>query len=69
MYGKEVFYNEALDQLLPTAYADALEECEEEIVSRPQISIVQMESGKPLIFTASVAVKPEVTLEIGRAHV
>ncbi len=62
MYGKEVFYNEALDQLLPTAYADALEECEEEIVSRPQISIVQMESGKPLIFTASVAVKPEVTL-------
>lgn len=62
MYGKEVFYNEALDQLLPTSYAEALEECEEEIVSRPQISIVQMEGGKPLIFTASVALKPEVTL-------
>lgn len=62
MYGKEVFYNEALDSLLPVVYAEALEECEEEVVSRPQISIEQMESGKPLIFTASVALKPEATL-------
>ena len=62
MYGKEVFYNEALDNLLPTAYAEALEECEEEVVSRPNISIEQMESGKALIFTASVALKPEAIL-------
>lgn len=62
MYGKEVFYNEALDNLLPTAYAEALEECEEEVVSHPKISIEQMESGKALIFTASVALKPEAIL-------
>lgn len=62
MYGKEVFYNDAIDAMLPGAYAKAVEECEEEIVSRPEIDVVQMESGKPFIFTASVAVKPEVTL-------
>lgn len=62
MYGKEVFYNDAIDAMLPTAYAKALDECEEEIVSRPEIDVVQIESGKPFIFTATVAVKPEVTL-------
>ncbi len=62
MYGKEVFYNDAIDQLLPKAYGDAADECGEELVSRPKIDIVQMESGKPMIFTAEVAVKPEVTL-------
>ena len=62
MYGKEVFYSDALDNLLPGAYAKAVDECGEEVTSRPQIDIEQMESGKPLIFTAVVAVKPEVTL-------
>lgn len=62
MYGKEVFYNDAIDEMLPTAYAAALDECEEEIVSRPAIDVVQIESGKPFIFTAEVAVKPEVAL-------
>ncbi len=65
MYGKDVFYNDALDMLLPSAYAKALDECKEEIeeaVSRPDISIEQMESGKPLIFTATTAIKPQVTL-------
>lgn len=62
MYGKEVFYNDAIDDMLPKAYADAVEECEEEIVSRPKIDIVQMESGKPFVFSAEVAVKPEVVL-------
>lgn len=62
MYGKEVFYNDAIDEMLPKAYGDAVEECQEEIVSRPKIDIVQMESGKPFIFSAEVAVKPEVTL-------
>ncbi len=62
MYGKEVFYNDAIDAMLSPAYAKAMDECGEEIVSRPTIDIVQMESGMPFIFTAEVAVKPEVTL-------
>lgn len=62
MYGKEVFYNDAIDTMLPSAYAKAADECGEELVSRPEVDIVQMESGKPFIFTASVAVKPVVTL-------
>ncbi len=62
MYGKEIFYNDAIDAMLPKAYADAAAECGEEIVSRPTVDIVQMESGKPFIFTAEVALKPEVTL-------
>ena len=62
MYGKEVFYNDAIDEMMPKAYGDAVDECGEEIVSRPKIDIVQMESGKPFIFEAEVAVKPEVTL-------
>jgi len=62
MYGEGVFYNDAFDELLPKAYADAVEECKEELVSRPEISIVQMKSKMPLIFTATVASKPGVTL-------
>lgn len=62
MYGKEIFYNDAVDAMLPKAYADAVENCGEKIVSRPTIDIVQMEGGKPFIFTAEVALKPEVTL-------
>lgn len=62
MYGKEVFYNEAVDAMLPKVYSDAVEECGEEIVSYPKINVEQIESGKPFIFTAEVAVKPAVTL-------
>ena len=62
MYGKEVFYNDAIDAMLPAAYSDAVEECGEEIVSHPQIDVVQIESGKPFVFTATVAVKPAVEL-------
>ena len=62
MYGKEVFYNDAIDAMLPSAYSDAVEECGEEIVSHPQIDVVQIESGKPFVFTATVAVKPVVEL-------
>ncbi len=62
MYGKEVFYNDAIDELLADAYSEAAKECEEELVSRPKIDVVQFESGSPFIFTAEVAVKPEVTL-------
>ena len=62
MYGPEIFYNDAADALLPEAYAKAYDECELDIVSQPTIDIVQLEKGKPFIFTAEVAVKPEVTL-------
>ena len=62
MYGKEVFYEDAANELIPTAYEKAYDECEEEIVSSPKIAIVQLEAGKPFIFTAEVALKPEVEL-------
>ncbi len=62
MYGKEVFYEDAANELIPAAYDKALEECTETIVSQPQIDVVQLEAGKPFIFTAEVALKPEVTL-------
>ena len=62
MYGKEVFYEDAANALIPSAYAKAVDECEEEIVSQPVIDVVQAEAGKAFIFTAEVALKPEVTL-------
>ena len=62
MYGTGVFYEDAANDLIPTAYAEALKECDLEIVSRPEINVTQIEAGKPFIFTAEVAVKPEVTL-------
>lgn len=62
MYGKEVFYEDAANELIPDAYDKAVEECEEEIVSNPKISVTQLEAGKPFVFTAEVALKPEVTL-------
>ncbi len=62
MYGKGVFYEDAANEMIPGAYAKAVEECEEEIVSSPKIEVVQIEEGKPFIFTAEVALKPEVTL-------
>ena len=62
MYGKEIFYDDAINEMLPKAYSDAYDECELEIASQPKIDVVQIEKGKPFIFTAEVAVKPEVTL-------
>ena len=62
MYGKEVFYEDAANELIPAAYEKAYDECEEEIVSSPKVAIVQLEAGKPFIFTAEVALKPEVEL-------
>lgn len=63
MYGAGVFYEDAANALIPEAYTKALEEYEgTEIVSAPSIDVVQIEAGKPFIFTAEVAVKPEVTL-------
>ena len=62
MYGKEIFYEDAANALIPDAYEKAYDECTEEIVSSPKIDIVQIEAGKPFIFTAEVALKPSVTL-------
>lgn len=62
MYGKEVFYEDAANELIPDAYDKALAECEEDIVSSPKIEVTQIEAGKPFVFTATVALKPEVKL-------
>ena len=62
VYGAEVFYEDAANALMPTAYAEAAKESGLDIVSRPEIDVVQIEKGKAFIFTAEVAVKPEVTL-------
>ena len=62
MYGPEIFYDDAANRLIPDAYAEAADESKLEIASQPKIDVVQLEKGKPFIFTAEVAVKPEVTL-------
>src|SRR5690554_2590441 len=62
MYGPSIFYEDAANEIIPEAYEKAALESGLEIVSRPEIDVVQIEKGKPFIFTAEVAVKPEVTL-------
>ena len=62
MYGKEVFYEDAANEIIPDAYDKAYDECEEDIVSAPEVDVVQLEAGKPFIFTATVALKPEIKL-------
>ncbi|MBO5324778.1 MAG: trigger factor [Lachnospiraceae bacterium] len=62
MYGKEVVFEDAANEVIPEAYEKAYDECEEEIVSAPKIEVTQIEAGKPFIFTAEVALKPEVKL-------
>lgn len=62
MYGPAIFYEEAANFVMPEAYEKAAEESNLEIVSRPVINVTQMEKGKDFIFTAEVAIKPEVTL-------
>lgn len=62
MYGKEIFFEDAANIIIPDAYSRAYDECEEEIVSSPKIDVVQMEADKPFIFTAAVALNPSVKL-------
>ena len=62
MYGKGVFLEDAANDLISDSYGKALDECTENIVSSPKIEVVQLEAGKPFIYTAEVALKPEVTL-------
>ncbi len=62
MYGKEIFFEDAANEVIPDAYEKAYDECGENIVSTPKIDVVQLEAGKPFIFSAEVALKPDVTL-------
>jgi len=62
MYGADIFYEEAANLLIPSAYSEAYEESDLDIVSQPDINVVQLEKGKPFIFEAEVALKPDVTL-------
>lgn len=62
MYGPSIFYEDAANELIPQEYEKALDECEEDIVSSPAIDVTQIEKGKPFIFTALVALKPEIKL-------
>ena len=62
MYGVGVLYEDAIEEALDATYGDAVKESGLEIVSRPEIGVEQIEKGKPFIYTATVAVKPEVTL-------
>ncbi len=62
MYGVGIFYEDAANEIIPEAYEQAAEESKLDIVSRPDIDVVQIEKGQPFIFTATVAVKPVVTL-------
>ncbi len=61
-YGSNIFYEDAAEIAVPEAYREAAKECGLDIVSRPEIDIVEIESGKPFVFTATVAVKPEAKL-------
>ena len=62
MYGPAIFYEDAANIIIPDAYAKELENSDLDIVSRPEIDVTQIEKGKPFIFTATVALKPEVEL-------
>ena len=62
VYGPEMFYEDAANTCMENSYPGALDECGLDVVSRPEVDIVQMEKGKDFIYTATVAVKPEVTL-------
>lgn len=62
MYGAGIFFEDAANFIIPEAYEKAAEESGLDIVSRPEIDVIQIEQGKSFIFTATVAVKPEVTL-------
>ena len=64
MYGPGIFYEDAANAILPEAYADAAKESGLDITSSPEIDVTQIEKGKPFIFTATVAVKPEVKLGV-----
>lgn len=61
-YGPEVFYDDAINFVIPDAYSDAIKELKLDVVSRPSIDVEKVEKNEGLVFIAEVAVKPEVTL-------
>lgn len=61
-YGAGIFYEDAANDIMPKAYADALEETGLDVVSRPEVDVTKIGKGETFVFTAEVAVKPEVTL-------
>lgn len=62
MYGEEVFYEDAINTMIPDAYDKAVDECGEDVVSQPEIDVVTIKKGEPFVFTAQVALKPPVEL-------
>ncbi len=62
MYGKEIFFEDAANEVINDVYPKAVEDCGEDVVSNPDIDVTQIEAGKNFIFTATVALKPEVKL-------
>lgn len=62
MYGKEIFYEDAINAVLPELYDEAVKELNLEVMSRPEVNVDAIEEGKPVVVTCEVAVKPEVTL-------
>lgn len=62
MYGPDIFYEDAANFAIPDAYEEAAKDSGLDIVSRPEIDVVEIEEGKDFVFSATVAVKPEVTL-------
>ncbi len=63
MYGPGIFYEDAADYAINESYDDAVKETDLEIMSRPSLDIVTIEKGKPFVYTAEVALRPEVTLK------
>ena len=61
-YGSEIFYEDTFNEIVPAIYDEAIKEQKLEVVSKPEIDIVQIGKGKDLIFTAIVSTKPEVKL-------
>ena len=62
-YGKEIFYEDAFNEVVPAEYEKALNENKIDAVSKPQIDVVTMEKGQDLVFTAIVQTKPEAKLK------
>ena len=60
LYTKAVFYDEAVNSVLPEAYSKALEEAEVDAVARPEIDVEEIKAGEPVVFTALVTTRPEV---------
>ena len=61
-YGKEVFYEDALNEVLPDEYQQAVEEEKLDVMSRPNVNVEKIVSGEPIVVTCELAVRPEVKL-------